>query len=417
MYLKSGKIIFLFLVTHSKRYHMQKKNVFLSSVFFLLINCSAKVFCATENSTESDQFQDQAYFSSTYKKIDKEVITPEASPYVAGGINFYLNASYILWQSSQDGLRYAMDGLPPIATSAMSNNDLMQGSIRHPNFQLSSGFKVGAGYEFDYDGWDIKFLYTWLYSNAYDSFGEAPEGQINLGFYTGNAVVLSSNQSDSSLASAITPISGSSDWKIHFNSVDLELGREYFISPRLMLRPNVGLKGTWQTQHFDISYTSIGTTTSVGPYGYVYANATEVYQPLQKQKYWGVGPRAGLNLSWMANKAFSFLGNCSISSLWGYFTTSRRDISNVSQSNGFVFLSNYTAVNSAQRIHIVNPVLETSLGFQYNYWFSEDHYRLQLAALWEQQVWFNQNHFFAIFQSIKGDLTFQGLTFNLRLDF
>lgn len=375
---------------------------------------------ADQTSDSSDMMtssEDKNYFVSTYQKVKGKEITPNASPEVAGGVNMFVEADYILWYATEGGLEYVLSGLPSVGSTALSDNDLPKGSLQRPNFKLSSGFKVGVGLDFDYDGWDMELVYTWLHTHAKHSFGPAPTGNTNVGLFKGNASVLAAGVADSSTESELTPTNGSADWRLHFNVFDLELGRNYFISPRLNLRPYFGLKGTWQEQDFNISYISTGITTFIGPTSTIYLGATEVYQPKQALHYWGFGPRTGVDLSWLVTRNFAFFGDWAITTLWGQAKNSRVDTSNVTSSAGLPLLTNHTALNSGEIQHQLNLVIETGIGFRYDYWFCHDKYRIRAAASWEHQIWFNQNQFFRVAGNLFGDLTLQGLTLNFRFDF
>jgi hypothetical protein len=230
----------------------------------------------------------------------------------------------------------------------------------------------------------------------------------------------SSNYGESYLISGAT-----GSWRLHFNVIDWEVGRSFFISPKLVLRPHMGLKGTWQKQWYDIAYTMNGAadptfdTTTLIPTIYQYTNETEVYSQYHVQRYWGVGTRMGLDTSWMITKCFSLFGEVSASTMFGYFKDTRTDVSNVVNTDTTVILENNTTVNVAGRRHQVNAVLETQIGLRYDYMWCDDEYRFRLQAGWESQLWFNQNHFLLNdFANQQGaDLGFEGLTVQVRFDF
>jgi len=45
-------------------------------------------------------------------------------------------------------------------------------------------------------------------------------------------------------------------WKGYLNQLDLDLGREFFVSKYLTLRPHFGLRTTWLRQHLHTDYSN-----------------------------------------------------------------------------------------------------------------------------------------------------------------
>lgn len=350
---------------------------------------------ADDSSDAQMQTGEQKSFRETYDMVKMKEITPNAGTAVQGGLDVYVQADYILWHASQGGLEYVNDGGSYAAgATATSNNVLSQGKNRAPHFKTSSGFKAGLGLDFDYDGWDLGATYTWLHTHANSSF-DLPTTGVNTNLLN--------------VTSALTTptfATGSSHWRLHFNNIDLELGRNFFISPKLTLRPHFGLKGTWQTQTFNATYNDTGTYSMT-------AGSLETYTVANKQHYWGLGVRTGVDTSWMFTRNWSLFGDWAIAALWGQFKDTRVDVSNVTTAAGTALLTNYTPFNLRARTHQLNGVMELQLGLRYDYWFSDDEYRFRIQAGWENQLWLDQNNFY----NLNGNLSLQGFTLNLKLDF
>lgn len=321
------------------------------------------------DSSDGLQNNNQEAFKSTYERIEMQEITPNAGPVVKGGVDAYVEADYILWHVNEGGLAYQLEDSHLVA----------------PPFQTSSGFKVGLGLDFSYDGWDLASTYTWLHSHA--------SRNIELGY----------------LVEGTTRV----DWKLHFNNIDLELGRNFFVSPKLTLRPHFGLKGTWQTQSFDVRSVELEYLR-----GFRTGNVNDTLSGYS-QNYWGLGIRTGLDASWMVARCFNVFGQWAFSTVWGQFTNNGF-LSGVTTDTSGAFIENIVSNSgfSKGRIHQLNGVLEMQLGLCYDYWFSDDDYRFRVSAAWENQLWFNQNHLYQSgITSLKGDLSLQGLTLNFRFDF
>lgn len=392
--------------------------------------------CLSLSADDMDNMNDQSngrdHFMSTYDRLKGTVVTPNAGPVVQHGVDVALEASYILWHASQSGLEFVTSGVP--ADPVTSGMQIDRGAVYNPKFKMTSGYKAGIGFDFDYDGWDLNLMYTWLYSHA-DRTVVGPEStatddtayqpSVDLGLVPGNFTSAGAGFAE------VPPYffnnvaaNSQSSWRLHFNMFDLALGRHFFLSPKLTVRPHFGLKGGWINQKNRVAYTVDGTASGIVANGVTINTDTVISTPTTvtidssqeeyainlRSRYWGAGIRTGFDTSWMFTRCFSLYGNLAFSSLWSQFTLSRRDVSQVvDQSTQTIVLNDYTAYTARERIHRLNPVLEMAIGFCYDYMFSEDEYRFRIRAGWEQQIWWNQ---------LPGaDLSLQGLTIDLRVDF
>ena len=320
-------------------------------------------------------------------------ITPNAGPCVADGADMFVTVDFIYWTAHEDGLRFAYtDGVNNTLSASPTSTT---GKSAFPDFKFRPGFKVGLGVDFEHDGWDLFLEYTWFRSNTNKRSITAASG-TTLGseqvFLASTAVV------------PATFTSASGKWQLeHFNVVDLELGRNFYISRYLMLRPFAGMKATWQKQKFDNSYS--GTTTA----GALSATIADN----QEQKPWGIGMRIGMDNSWHFTKSFSMLSNIAFSGMWEQFKNTR--YATESLSNGTSAILH----NLKSNFHAIRSVIEWSLGLRWETWFCDDSYHFSIEGAWEMQWWENQNAFDASAVNFikSGDLGLQGFTLHLRFDF
>lgn len=376
-------------------------------------------------SSSQPQEEQQKHFLTIYNdllatKEQGDTITPNATPIVEGGVDMYVELDYILWHVNQGGLAYAQENVPGVSSPIISNNELMPGNVVSPGFTFNSGFKVGVGLDTDYDGWGVGLTYTWLYSKATSNFGfsDTLDQPSSLTLWESNFSVLPATQNDLAIFQ-VSAENGNAKWSFYFNAIDLDLGRAFFISPHLILRPHFGVKGTWMKQSYNILYNQEGVTALIGPIGknqQAYVLAQEVYKIRNIQHAWGVGPRVGLDTTWMFARYMSCFAELSLAGLWGQFTDTRVDTSNVMDLISLnKVVQEYIALNNRAKFTQLMPVIEMQIGFRYDRWLNGAQYRFRLQVGWESQTWLDQNHF--IKQGIYGDLGLQGLTANLRLDF
>ena len=67
----------------------------------------------------------------------------------------YIVGSFIYWRSSFDEMDFA-------ATTTNPNGNITTIVLKQEEFDYKPGFKLGLGYNFAYDGWDIFVNWTWL---------------------------------------------------------------------------------------------------------------------------------------------------------------------------------------------------------------------------------------------------------------
>lgn len=325
-----------------------------------------------------------------------EVITPSAGPRVDHGIDVFMTADFLYWTARMDGLGYVHTGASAGTTNAP------KGKTRYPDWRWKPGFKVGLGLNIPHDGWDVYAEYTWLHSSAWDSLDNNQLGVFPI-WNISNLVYFADSVYNIEYAKA--------NWNLSFNTIDLSLGRNYFISRYLTLRPFVGFKGAWNNQDYHVNYLFVtDETTSRG-------------KMKNDQSYWGIGLRSGLNTAWHFTQAWSIYGDLSLSILWSQFDVRRTDIRNDSRNGGGensppvgIDIATFNTKNS---FHTLKGVLELGIGMRGEWWFCEDRYHFLIQGGWEEHLWINHNQLVKALasQSQPGDLILQGLTIKARFDF
>lgn len=263
-------------------------------------------------------------------------------------------------------------------------------SLTVPSFNLKwgYGFRVGAGYDLIYDEWDTTLYWTWFRAEGKHTIPPQPSTLVTPEFFA-------------SFLSGDSPQSMVGKWALLFNMFDWELGRSYWVSEHLSLRPFLGIKGGWINQSIHVLYNNLiinkALTSAFG-------------KEHLKNDFWGIGPLGGINTKWRLRDFdthfFDFFGDFSVATLWGRW--SFKDIYNNSllktstvnipdQSLGALMFRGFVGIG--WEIDIYNSHLATKLGY-------------------EMQLWVNQLRIPTFqLQILHNDLTLQGVTFNCRLDF
>lgn len=325
-----------------------------------------------------------------------QLITPSAGPRVDHGIDAWIAADFIYWTARMDNLSYAQTGVTKGDVNAS------KGNTKYPDWRWKPGFKAGLGLGIPHDGWDVFVEYTWLHSRAWNSVNENEKG-ILATWNISHLLLFSKGVDDIQ--------SAKSNWKLQYNALDLSLGRNYFVSKFLALRPFIGFKGGWINQDYRVKY---------------HVAATDLDSNLRMkndQSYWGIGLRTGLNTSWHLTQTWSFYGNLALSALWSQFEVNRKDTRidtlNDGSQDSPPLNTNVTTINTENDFHTIKGLLELGIGMRGEWWFAEDRYHFLVQAGWEQQLWINHNQLIktSVFQANHGDLTLQGLTIKARFDF
>lgn len=347
---------------------------------------------SSSGSTQSGQ--------GTYQRGTFREITPNAGPRVAHGADVFITADFIWWNASQEGISYAVtgfvtdDGADPFASAS-------KGKYNYVGSDWAPGFKVGLGLNLSHDGWDLYSQYTWLHASDSSSLSRT-DGVA----YAGSLLPFDDGPT-------ITGNKVKADWDLHFNVIDLELGRNFYLSQFLTMRPFIGFKATWQDQDLKVTtesnqFTIDGNgqqpdTQVTGPF--VHKNATDV---------WGIGVRGGLNVSWYMSKSWSLYGDLAWTTMWTDYDKLTRSDTLYDSSTG----NSKTYFNvSNDDLYTVKYIGEMELGLRWEMWFYDDNYHFAIQAGWEQQVWVNWGQFVEVLDHINHDLSLHGLNLKFRFDF
>ena len=314
---------------------------------------------------------------SVFNKMPKQEITP---PIVSSGMKIETSADFIWWKTTIDGLEYVASGVHNGNISVGAKTSVSGGEIKSASFDYQPGFKIGLGFLFDHDGWDIRAEYTWLNPNTQSNSVSLVRDE---GLVSSYGIVESAGAFGS-----FDLTNGSSAFTHHFNVVDLMLGRDFFVSKWLSLKPQLGAKVSWTKDEYDLHYTAY----------YPGLSSTDFALDF-KQKMLGAGIRAGMGSFWRISEHFGLYGNLMFSGLWSYFKSSE------SQEQG----SLTTCKNKENMQKIVN-IVEYGIGLGYATWFCQDACQFSIKAGWEQQIWLGYNNLIDVNYVTTGNLNMQGLT-------
>ena len=249
--------------------------------------------------------------------------------------------------------------------------------------------------------WDVFLQYTYLFSKAKSSVSSdnLNTGILPLFSYTPNNSVLDSATYAVSSGATGFVSAARSNWNLHFDMFDFEMGKEIPIHYSFTLRPYFGLKGGWQTEFFQAFY----TVSSYSTFDELGSNRV-----ISSQNYWGVGPRVGLDGKWGGLNGFGLFATSAISLMWSHFqNTAKSYDTNTTYTNVLIADQVFT-------LNTMNPVVELQIGAKYA-WQFKTRRRFWLEAAWEGQIWFYQNQHSSVIADLS--LILQGLTASAGFEF
>lgn len=319
------------------------------------------------------------------------MITPPAGPFVKDGADIFVTGEFLWWTGIQEGLNYATTGVLVQPGTNISSS----GKVHKVHYPWKPGFRVGIGLYPGHDGWDLFAHYTWFHSNSTDRASNRDGNMVPTGISLRGITNVQVN--------GVT--TARSRWNLHYNVVDLELGRNFFLSKFLKTRLFAGLRGTWNSQDWNSHYNSNQITFGEGDPlpGTITTN--------QDQDTWGFGIRMGVNGTWTFYKGWSIVSDASFAGVCVDYDNHRRDT--IIQTG----IGSATTVNIKSGSNSTLFNLDLMLGVRGEWWFYDDSYHISAQAGWENQVWLHYGNFIFLNGHSNGDLTFSGLSAKFRFDF
>ncbi len=334
----------------------------------------------------------QADASANLQKTEEPRGLPNISSNTSGNWDIFADALY--WFASEQASAVWIDIIDiGDNTSSFTPQDI--------GFDWDFGFRLGTGYNFKHDQWDTKLYWTWFRTETHQSKKVVPEF-IPIG---GGVLVTEEMHPEFFAADLSGDFAARANirWSLLYNMFDWELGRNYWVSKSLSLRPFIGIKGGWIHQSIYVHYKDL----IVGS-----APTDTAAKEHVKNNFWGVGPVGGVNTKWklrdFGTHYPSLFGDFSAATLWG--TWACDDVYNVTTGAKV----DVKTKNSMLGALMLRGFLGAGWDVEWNK--GKTHFAARLG--YETQLWVNQLRV-ATSQLVRlhGDLTLQGVTFHCDFDF
>ncbi len=346
--------------------------------------------------------------------------TPVRPKTCNGDVTFFVAGIY--WNAHQDGMEYAIKNAVtvPLINPTLDNieelNQLIEAVYIAPHSNWSFGYKLGLGYNTPCDGWDLGIYWTRFHTFSFSNV-EAGEGHSLI-----------------TLWSAFSPTQGSvlyardidSLWKVRLNLVDFELGREYWTSRELSLRPFIGFRYALIEQDLDLEHHGGSWSPRMTPDQFPFNNEVNL-----DNDYKGGGLRSGIETTWHIQCGWAFYGNVAASIIYGYFNVTQAEENELAISPH----TRTEILKTKEHYRASRAILDFMLSVEWSTILLDCGYAITARLGWEHHLFFHQNQLWRVnrqndmaivlpnntgenvFDQTRGTLDTQGWTFSIKLEF
>jgi Legionella pneumophila major outer membrane protein precursor len=223
---------------------------------------------------------------------------------------WFADAEFLWWKLDETGMDYAAhknEGQLVYDRPSSGPNDGMFGTIHSVDFEWSPGFRVGLGYRFPRDLWELSGVYTFYFTDGSDKVKikgpdapnqNDPASEIIQTFFEpdiGNIILAKANA------------------QFWYHIGDVQLARQFCATPYITLRFSVGPTIAFIQQKFNSSFSDN------------FGLPPQVFEPSQtttwnlKWNFKGAGVKLGLGSDWNLWRGLNLSFGGAFSSVYGMF--------------------------------------------------------------------------------------------------
>lgn len=373
------------------------------------------------NPTDNDvQIRDLEYRLNVLEYSSRGCLAnPSARPTQKCDFGGYITIDPLLLKAQEEGLEFILvtqNAGQQTFSPAGNVTPFLAGRTKAKtlHFDWGWGFRIGLGANLNHDGWDVNLQWMRFRTDTHRHLKTDGIKELFTPVFAANQVDI--DPVSPTLAPQGMLKEAKSDWRLHFNELDLELGRQFFVSKWLTIKPRAGLRTAWIKQSDKIAYENWLPPVFSGT---AFRSVVDYFVNM-KCKYWGLGLIGGLDTQWGLGCNWSLFANFDASILYGYFATSNRQTS-LQQTGVFFNLFEFQDF-----FHVSRFITDFFAGIRYDYMFCDERYHLGVQVGWEYHLFFGQNQFVkfpsdvslpGVIVSSQNDLSLQGVSAQVRFDF
>ena len=329
--------------------------------------------------------------ASVKMQEDFNGLTNVSARFHQNSTEFNIFVDPLVWTAKEAGTDCWAEGI--ISDSSFISNNLEQ-----IDFGWNVGLRIGAGYGMKHDQWDTRLFYTLFRTQGNDhaSRGAGSMHSSFLGnFYVGNP--------EGAGITGPSYESASIRWTIRFQMFDWDLGRKFWASESLALRPFMGIKGGLIHQFIHSKWYKPNLTGT----DFFNLGIENI-----KNNFWGIGPQVGIDTKWVLSAGkrhcFSIFDDISGALMYGHWAFSDVFDNDINQK---IVIDSQPLNGGASMVRVFS-------GLEWNADVKQDCYRFSTKVGYEMQFWLNQLQFYSFTGGRLGNqLTLQGVTLEFCCDF
>ncbi len=345
------------------------------------------------------EFADSSY---SYEKKGEDIRRGSNSPCreinpsawgCPGNEGVSIRTEFLYWRASEDDLTYAFVSESPVnPTGGFTSNANIRnsrGKLVQMKTNWEPAFRVGAGWNTNYDGWDVQTIYTWYKNSSRDEVASTVSGAT--GGVTASWTVQSFSEGPAGT-------SARAFWKFRMDEGSLELGRAFYTSRSFSMRPFLGAK--------------IDRLDRKTRFEYLGSISQSIEKYININRFMGYGPQLGTGINFHLPFGLSVVGKMSSSLLFGRAKQGMQTIED-----------NFLVADSKTRpTWKMIPEAQLSTGLNWGMCFSGTTY-LELGASWEGTCFWSvprnmpQTPGAIIYVNREQTLFLNGLTLSAKIDF
>ena len=285
--------------------------------------------------------------------------------------------------------KFFVGGTDYVYTDTEASATLFSGTLNDLNFNWAWGFKVGLGYQIgQLPGWQIWSEYTRFVTDESSTTARPTGGALFPNYQNTLLTAYSST---------------TTHWDAHYNVVDLDFGRNYFLRGNFSVFPRFGVRGAWILQN----------QTASAPHATAGTLSTTAHTDFR-----GVGILGGTQARWNFNKNWSFFGDFGASLIWGEVDVSL----DTTQSPGEQ--TPLTVKYSDADLHRILPNMSWESGLRWEMPLISNRTNLSFELSYEFAYWWRINQELrgkstnsALFGRVSEDLGLNGVKISGAFDF
>ncbi|MES2272986.1 MAG: Lpg1974 family pore-forming outer membrane protein [Chlamydiota bacterium] len=273
--------------------------------------------------------------------------------------NTFTSLDFTYWKFTAPRLAFGRDGVGVTNTPVPQEIAIgAPGTVFLPNYKYTPGYRVGLGFRFGTDkAYDLTARYIWFYTN--------PKRDLSQDHFSGPFLPV--NWLASANLNSSTYRRANVSFQLHYHLSEVQSGYTFGVSRFLSLRPYMALTNYILDATYHLRYE--------------FTDPMDVFEIAIKETAsfaWSLGPKIGLDFSWLPTKYFGIYCNVS-------WTHQAVQLSmHTKQTNwrpGFGEPLVIQRGKSSQLRSASGTGLE--IGPTWDQWFAQDRYHLQWRVTWQ----------------------------------